>query len=66
MLTSGTVLFVLICLFFLGGTVIHDFTFAMLIGVVTGTYSSIFVASPILILYEDLTKGKRVLKRASA
>jgi len=66
MLTSGTVLFVLICLFFLGGTVIHDFTFAMLIGVVTGTYSSIFVASPILILYEDLTKGKRVLKRATA
>ena len=66
MLTSGTVLFVLLCLFFLGGTVIHDFTFAMLIGVITGTYSSIFVASPILILYEDLTKGKRVLKRATA
>jgi preprotein translocase subunit SecF len=66
MLTSGTILFVLICLFFLGGTVIHDFTFAMLIGVVTGTYSSIFVASPILILYEDLTKGKRVLKKATA
>jgi preprotein translocase subunit SecF len=66
MLTSGTVLFVLLCLFFLGGTVIHDFTFAMLIGVVTGTYSSIFVASPILIIYEDLTKGKRVLKKATA
>ena len=66
MLTSGTVLFVLLCLFFLGGTVIHDFTFAMLIGVITGTYSSIFVASPILILYEDLTKGKRVLKKATA
>ena len=66
MLTSGTVLFVLLCLFFLGGTVIHDFTFAMLIGVVTGTYSSIFVASPILIFYEELTKGKRVLKKATA
>jgi len=66
MLTSGTVLFVLLCLFFLGGTVIHDFTFAMLIGVITGTYSSIFVASPILILYEDFTKGKRVLKKATA
>ena len=66
MLTSGTVLFVLLCLFFLGGTVIHDFTFAMLNGVITGTYSSIFVASPILILYEDLTKGKRVLKKATA
>jgi preprotein translocase subunit SecF len=66
MLTSGTIIFVLLCLFFLGGTVIHDFTFAMLIGVVTGTYSSIFVASPILIFYEELTKGKRVLKKAPA
>jgi preprotein translocase subunit SecF len=65
-LTSGTILFVVICLFFLGGTVIHDFSFALLIGMVTGTYSSIFVASPILILYEDLTKGKRVLKKATA
>jgi preprotein translocase subunit SecF len=67
MLTSGTILFVLVCLFFLGGTVIHDFTFAMLIGVITGTYSSIFVASPILIFYEELTKAKRVVtKRARA
>ncbi len=65
-LTSGTILFVVICLFFLGGTVIHDFSFALLIGMVTGTYSSIFVASPIIILYEDLTKGKRVLKKATA
>ena len=67
LLTSGTVFFVILCLFFMGGTVIHDFTFAMLIGVVTGTYSSIFVASPILIFYEELTKGKRKpQKRAAA
>ena len=65
LLTSGTVFFVILCLFFVGGTVIHDFTFAMLIGVVTGTYSSIFVASPILIFYEDLTKGKRKPKRVA-
>jgi preprotein translocase subunit SecF len=65
-LTSGTILFVVICLFFLGGTVIHDFSFALLIGMVTGTYSSIFVASPIIILYEDLTKGKRMLRKATA
>ncbi len=63
-LTSGTVFFVLLCLFFLGGTVIHDFSFAMLIGVITGTYSSIFVASPILIFYDELTKTKRKPKRA--
>ncbi len=55
-LTSGTILFVALALFFLGGTVIHDFSFALLIGVVAGTYSSIFVAAPLLILYEDLRK----------
>ncbi len=51
-LTSSTTLFVLLALFFLGGNVIHDFAFAMLIGIVVGTYSSIFVASPILLVWE--------------
>jgi preprotein translocase subunit SecF len=50
-LTSLTTLFVVICLFILGGGVIHDFAFALLIGIVVGTYSSIFVASPILLLW---------------
>ncbi len=57
-LTSVTVFFVILCLFLLGGSVIHDFSFAMLIGVVTGSYSSVFVASPILIAYEDLKRKK--------
>ncbi len=57
-LTSMTVFFVILCLFLFGGSVIHDFSFAMLIGVVTGSYSSVFVASPILIAYEDLKKKK--------
>jgi len=39
-----------LALFLFGGEVLHDFSFAMLIGVVIGTYSSIFVASPIVIL----------------
>lgn len=43
--TSGTTLFVLLSLFFLGGAIIHGFALALLIGVVVGTYSSIFVAS---------------------
>ena len=47
-LTSLTVFLVVVALFFLGGSVIHDFAFAMIIGVVVGTYSSIFVASPIM------------------
>ena len=49
-LTSLTTLIVLLCLFFLGGEIIHSFAFAMIAGVVVGTYSSIFVASPIVLL----------------
>ncbi len=64
LLTSGTTLIVILCLFFLGGSVIHDFAFALLVGVVIGTYSSIYVASPILILYEDWMAKKRQKARA--
>ncbi|MBE9520884.1 MAG: protein translocase subunit SecD [Proteobacteria bacterium] len=49
--TSLTTGLVLAALFFLGGTVIHDFSFALLIGLLIGTYSSIFVASPVLSLW---------------
>jgi preprotein translocase subunit SecF len=48
-LTSGTTLAVLIALLVLGGPVIRDFTIVLILGVVIGTYSSIFVASPALI-----------------
>src|SRR5690606_11689168 len=47
-LTSVTTLIVLVALFFLGGEVIRNFTFAMIFGVLVGTYSSIFIASPLL------------------
>ena len=46
--TSLTTALVLVSLFILGGEVIHDFSFALLAGVIVGTYSSIFIASPIL------------------
>ncbi|MBT3177439.1 MAG: protein translocase subunit SecF [Desulfobacula sp.] len=49
-LTSLTTLIVLFALYFLGGEIIHNFAFAMIIGVIIGTYSSIFVASPIVLL----------------
>ena len=52
-ITSLTTLFVVLILYFLGGSVIHNFAFALLVGVVIGTYSSIFVASPILIEWEN-------------
>ena len=49
LLTSLTTLLVVLALFFLGGAVINDFAFVLLVGVVVGTYSSVFVASPILV-----------------
>jgi preprotein translocase subunit SecF len=51
-LTSTTTLVVIVALFLLGGGVIHDFAFALMVGVVVGTYSSIFVASPVLLIWE--------------
>ena len=49
LLTSGTTILVVLCLLILGGGVIHDFAFALLIGVIVGTYSSIFVAGSLLL-----------------
>lgn len=56
LLTSLTTLMVLVCLFVLGGGIIHDFAFALIIGVLVGTYSSIFVASPILLAWQGKNK----------
>jgi len=56
LLTSLTTFIVVLCLYLLGGSVIHNFAFAMMVGVVVGTYSSIFIASPTLLL---LGRGKK-------
>ena len=58
LLTSLTTLTVLVTLFVLGGGIIHDFAFAMIIGVLVGTYSSIYVASPILLAWQGRGKKK--------
>jgi preprotein translocase subunit SecF len=50
-ITSATVLFTSLALFFFGGEVLHDFSLAMILGVAVGTYSSIFVASPVVLLW---------------
>jgi len=50
--TSFTAFLSVLALYLFGGSVIHDFSFALLIGIIIGTYSSIFVASPILSLWE--------------
>lgn len=59
-LTSGTTLLTVLALWLLTqpGAVIHDFAFALLTGIVVGTYSSIFVASPLLILWAERKAAK--------
>ena len=52
MITTGTVLLVILALFFLGGSVLHAFALVLLVGMTIGTYSSIYVASPIVLLWE--------------
>lgn len=52
-LTSLTTLMVVVALFVLGGGIIHDFAFALIVGVLVGTYSSIYVASPILLAWQN-------------
>ncbi len=50
-ITSTTVFLTSLALFFFGGEVLHDFSLAMIMGVIVGTYSSIFVASPVVLLW---------------
>ncbi len=71
-MTVGTVFMALLALYFFGGEVIRGFTFAMLFGVLVGTYSSVFIAAPFLILigvkrdWSGLEKAKAAQKEAAA
>ncbi|MDY0300887.1 MAG: protein translocase subunit SecF [Trichlorobacter sp.] len=56
--TSMTTLFAASALLFLGGEMIHDFAFALFIGVIVGTYSSFFVSSPVVMLLAERKSGK--------
>jgi preprotein translocase SecF subunit len=60
-ITSLTVFLVVLALYFLGGVVIHDFALALLMGVIVGTYSSIFVASPIVYLWPSKKQKQRAV-----
>jgi len=59
-ITSSTTLLALLSIFFFGGKILHGFSFAMILGVIFGTYSSIFIANPILIKLK--VNQKSVLK----
>jgi preprotein translocase subunit SecF len=57
-LTSGLTFLAVLSLFLFGGEVIHGFAFCLVVGVIIGTYSSIFIASPIVVyFYQRLAKG---------
>jgi preprotein translocase subunit SecF len=59
-LTSGTVMMVVLILFFFGGPVIHDFTTAMIVGLISGTYSTVYIASPVVLFWEQhITSRKK-------
>jgi len=57
-LTSLTVFLTVLALYIWGGAVIHDFAFSLLVGVVFGTYSSVFISCPIVLLFENLQISK--------
>ena len=57
--TSLTTLLVVLCVFFLGGEVIRDFAFALMIGVIVGTYSSLYVASPLVVEWDIRAEARR-------
>jgi preprotein translocase subunit SecF len=61
-ITSLTVVIVLIPLVLFGGEVLHDFSIALLMGVIVGTYSSVFVASPILVVWQTKSGGRLITK----
>ena len=62
--TSLTTLLVVLCLFFLGGEVIKDFAFALMVGVIVGTYSSLYVASPLVVEWEIHAEARRRRKHS--
>ncbi|HCL57928.1 MAG TPA: protein translocase subunit SecF, partial [Spirochaetia bacterium] len=63
LLTSFTTISAIIVLIFFGGVDLRAMALVLLIGFITGTYSSVFVASPLLILWEKLLGKKKELKK---
>ena len=59
LLTSFTTMVAVLAMFFLGGELLRDFDIAMIVGIVVGTYSSIFVASPVFLALESVSRERR-------
>jgi preprotein translocase subunit SecF len=58
-LTSGATMLVVLALFFLGGEVLNTFALTLIIGIIIGTYSSIYVASPIVVIWKQWTERRQ-------
>jgi len=65
-LTSGLTLLTALSLYLFGGEVLNGFSFALVVGIIVGTYSSIYIASPILLFSQNLTKSKSGGRAAAA
>jgi len=63
-LTSGLTFLAVVSLFLFGGEVIHGFSFALVVGVIIGTYSSIFIASPIVVFFHQKLAGSTAVARS--
>ncbi len=58
-MTSGLTLLSVLALYFAGGSVIHNFAFVLMAGIIIGTYSSVFIASPVLLFWESFRAGRK-------
>jgi preprotein translocase subunit SecF len=65
-MTSGLTFLTVIALFLFGGPVLHGFSFALLCGIIVGTYSSVFIASPIVLFWHNYTDQRRRTAPAAA
>jgi preprotein translocase subunit SecF len=65
-LTSGLTFLTVISLYVFGGAVLHGFSLALVIGIIIGTYSSIFIASPIVVFWQDFIERRKRLAPAPA
>jgi preprotein translocase subunit SecF len=58
-MTSGLTFLTVVALFLFGGPVLHGFSLALVLGIIVGTYSSVFVASPIVLFWHDWADGRK-------
>ncbi len=60
-MTSGLTFLTVLALYLFGGPVLHGFSFALVVGIIIGTYSSVFIASPIVVFWHNYMEGRRRL-----